>query len=73
MAQTHLKRAWLWPGQVVSIGEEATAARDGINLGDKLRFVLFTGEPGDYASSIPTEAFVIDEASTSDVPLRIRH
>jgi hypothetical protein len=73
MSRTHLKRMWFWPGQVLSIGEEATAARDGIKIGDKLRFVVFTGEPGDYSSSIPTEAFIIDEASTSDVPERIRH
>ncbi|HEY4358309.1 MAG TPA: hypothetical protein VGN16_21365 [Acidobacteriaceae bacterium] len=73
MSQTHLNRKWLWPGQSLSIGEEATAARDEIKIGDKVRFVLFTGEPGDYSSSMPTEAFVIDQAQTDDIAYRIRH
>ena len=68
-----LVRSLLWPRKSLEIGEEATAARDGLNLGDKVRFVLFTGEPGDYKSSLPTEAFTIDERPTSDVDLRVRH
>lgn len=73
MSQTHLDRKWFWPGQSLSIGEEATAAREEVRVGDKLRFVLFTGEPGDYGSSMPTEAFVIDQAQSDDVAYRIRH
>jgi hypothetical protein len=68
-----LTSAWLWPRQSLSIGEEATAARDGFQIGDKARFIIFTGEPGDYASSIATDPFTIDEHPTSDVDFRIRH
>jgi hypothetical protein len=73
IAEADLNRSWLWSGQSLEIGEEATAARDGFQIGDKARFVLFTAEPGDYSSSIPTEAFTIDEAPTSDVDFRVRH
>jgi hypothetical protein len=71
--KAELHTAWLWPGQSLSIGEEATAARDDLNIGDQVRFVIFTAEPGDYSSSIATEGFTIDEHSTSDVDFRIRH
>lgn len=69
----NLRTALLWPGQSLSIGEEATAARNDLSIGDRVRFVIFTGEPGDYSSSVATEAFAIDEHSTSDVDLRVRH
>ena len=68
-----LRAAWLWPGQSLSIGEEATAARDDMNIGDRVRFVIFTADPGDYSSSKATEEFTVDEHSTSDVDFRIRH
>lgn len=68
-----LTSGWLWPGQSLSTGEEATAARDGFQIGDKARFVIFTGEPGDYASSVATDPFTIDEHPTSDVDFRVRH
>jgi hypothetical protein len=72
MSQTKLETQWFWPGQVLEMGEEATAARDGLEIGDRVRFVLFLKEPGDYSASMPTQEFVIDEHSTSDIPLRIR-
>jgi len=68
-----LVRRWLWPGQSLEIGEEATAARDGLQIGDKARFVIFTATPGDYSSSVATEPFVIDEHPTTDADLRVRH
>lgn len=66
-------RRWLWPGQSLSIGEEATAARDGLKLGDHVRFVIFTDELGDRTHSISTPEFVIDERPTEDFSPRIRH
>jgi hypothetical protein len=71
--RANLRTAWLWPGHSLSIGEEATAARDDLKIGDRVRFVIFTAEPGDYSSSIATEEFTIDEHSTSDVDFRVRH
>jgi hypothetical protein len=73
IVKADLTSGWLWPGQSLSIGEEAAAARDGFQIGDKARFVIFTGEPGDYASSVATDSFTIDEHPTSDVDFRVRH
>lgn len=66
-------RRLLWPGQSLSIGEEATAARDSLKLGDHARFVIFTSDPGDYTHSMPTPEFVIDEKPVEDFGPRIRH
>jgi hypothetical protein len=73
IVEANLTRSWLWPGQKLSTGEEATAARDGFNVGDRGRFVVFTGTPGDYSSAVLTSEFVIDERPQTDVPLRVRH
>jgi hypothetical protein len=71
-----LKTRWLWPGQSVSMGEEATAAR-GFHKGESARFLLFTSfkHPGDLAlEGISTPAFVIDEEVGEGAEgLRLRH
>lgn len=64
---------FLWPGQSLSTGEEATAARGTFNLGDKGRFVIFVGAPGDYSRTLSTPEFVIDQHPETDISLRIRH
>ena len=43
IVQAKLTSRLLWPGQSLSTGEEATAARDGFSIGDKPRFVIYTG------------------------------
>jgi hypothetical protein len=68
-----LRRGWLWPRQSISTGEEATAARGGFTMGDRARFVIFTGAAGDYASSVATAEFIIDEVPKTDLNLRLRH
>ena len=68
-----LTSALLWPGQSLSTGEEATAARDAFNVGDRVRFVIFTGRSGDYSKAVATAEFVIDEHPKTDMPLRVRH
>jgi len=65
--------AFLWPGQSLSTGDEATAAQVPFNVGDKGRFLIFVGAPGDYSLAVPTEDFVIDEHPQTDIPLRVRH
>ena len=69
-----LKTRWLWSGQSVSMGEEATAAR-GFHKGESARFLLFTSfKRTKAAPGIPTAAFVIDEeAGEGVVGLRVRH
>jgi hypothetical protein len=71
-----LKTRWLWPGQSVFMGEEATAAR-GFHKGDSARFVLYTSfnNSSKHAKrGIPTPAFVIDEeADDGAAGLRVRH
>ncbi len=72
--QGQLTSAPLWPTRSLLTGDEATAARDVLHKGDTARFVLFTGEPGDFASSVATPSFKIDEERTGpDFPVRIRH
>jgi hypothetical protein len=73
IVKASLKSRLLWPGQSLSTEEEATAARDGFNIGDRARFVVFAGEPEDSSSAIATPDFIIDEHRQTDVPLRIRH
>jgi hypothetical protein len=62
----------LWPGQTLSTGQEATAARDGFDIGDKARFVIFAGPAGDRAAQIATAEFFIDQHRETDVPVRVR-
>jgi hypothetical protein len=75
-ATAELKDKWLWPGQSVSMGEEATAAR-GFRKGDSARFVLysgFTARQGTVRQAFPTAPFEIDEElSQEGQGLRIRH
>jgi len=40
IVQAKLRSRLLWPGQSISTGEEATAARDGFSIGDKVRFLI---------------------------------
>lgn len=69
MVATHIVRKRLWPGQSVSGGEEATAARSAFSIGDEARFVVFA----DADRVVPTAAFSINEHPKSEVPYRIRH
>jgi hypothetical protein len=72
IVRANLKSRLLWPGQSLSTGEEATAARDGFNIGDRARFVIFPGPEGS-SSGVATSNFIIDEHRQTDEPLRIRH
>jgi hypothetical protein len=73
IVSANLTSRLLWPGQSLSTGEEATAARDGFNIGDRARFVVFAGKEEDLSSAIATPEFIIDEHSQTDIPLRVRH
>ena len=64
---------WLWPGKSLSTGEEATAARDAFNVGDRARFVIFTGDPGDHTTSVATPGFSIDEHRQGNANFRVKH
>ncbi len=75
-AGAYLKAEWLWPGQSVSMGEEATAAL-GFHKGDSARFVSFSGYIG-AGEKLPiafsTDAFRIgEEMIPQEQALRIRH
>lgn len=65
---------WLWPGQRLTTGEEATAAREPFGKGDSARFVVY-GRAGDpKPEPVPTAAFQIDETpSTEAGAFRVRH
>lgn len=73
IAQAQLVSKRLWPGQSISTGEEATAARGGFELGDQARFSVFYGTAGDWKRAQSTAVFRIDEPKIEDVPLRVRH
>jgi hypothetical protein len=73
ISQAHLFSTFLWPGQSISTGEEASAAR-GFQLGDKARFSVFSQRAGDWTTTFPTAAFPIDEIpKNEDDSLRVRH
>jgi hypothetical protein len=63
----------LWPGQSISTGQEATAARDEFVIGDKARFVIFAAPARDRSAQLATAGFVIDQHPETDVPMRVRH
>jgi hypothetical protein len=73
IVEARIVNGWLWPGQRLSTGEEATAARDGFSIGDEGRFVIFTGTTGKYWDTVTTQGFFIDEHPQTDANLRIRH
>jgi hypothetical protein len=73
IVRANLMSALLWPGQSLSTGDEATAARDGFNVGDKARFVVFTGDAEDSKSFVASPEFVIDEHPLTDSQVRVKH
>jgi hypothetical protein len=73
IVKAKLANRWLWPGESLSTGEEATAARDGFAIGDQARFVVFLGTAWNYDSSIATTTFRIDEHQQTHTALRVRH
>ncbi len=74
IVRARLTTGLLWPMKSLSTGEEATAARDAFHKGDRARFVIFSGSPGDFASSITTPSFSVDEERVGpDFPARVRH
>jgi hypothetical protein len=74
IVQASLRRKLLWPEQSLWTGEEATAAREGFQVGDSARFSVFSGDAGDWRTALPTSAFRIDERPRfEEVPFRVRH
>lgn len=71
IVQGQLVEKWLWPGQNLSIGSEATGAR--FRKGEVVRFVLFAANRWAATTGYPTAAFEIDEQIDTAVPLRVRH
>jgi hypothetical protein len=70
MVETHVITKRLWPGQSISAGEEATAARGVFAVGDKARFVVFAGD----GLTFPTPAFPIEQhPSMPNIPYRVRY
>jgi len=68
-----VSKAWLWPGHTIFTNEEATAARDALSIGDRARFVIFLGEPGDYSTSLATGEFKVDQRPQTDRSLSVTH
>ena len=74
ISDAHLFSKRLWPGQSVMGAEEATAVRDGFDLGDDARFVAFAGIAGNMKRAFPTIAFRIDEHQpVGTEPIRVQH
>ena len=74
ISEAHLSSKRLWPGQSVAGREEATAVRDGFELGDDARFVAFAGIAGSMKIAFPTIAFRIDEhRPVGTEPIRVQH
>lgn len=73
IVKAKIVNGWLWPGQSLRTGQEATAARDAFNIGDRARFVIFLKDAGDYGTSMASPEFTIDEHLQTNIPLRVRH
>ncbi|MBL8220650.1 MAG: hypothetical protein JNL62_15575, partial [Bryobacterales bacterium] len=74
IVEARLTTRWLWPGQSLATGEEATAARDPLEKGDSARFAVYLRTGDSNSESIPTAGFAIDESPTVDADaLRVRH
>ena len=73
IAEAHLVERLLWPGQKLLSGDEAAAAQEDFNLGDRARFVLYAGIVGESSASVPTPEFIIDEHPTGQVDYQAAH
>lgn len=74
MGMTHWQRTWLWPGQSLSTGEEATGAR--FRKGDRIRFAVITDVTGSTSkeAAYTTWPLTIDEQTLDpDTGYRVRH
>jgi hypothetical protein len=68
IAQAQLTSKLLWPGQMLSTGEEATGARADLK-GETMRFVVVAN-----GNEFPTASFTIDErVQRADVGYPVRH
>ncbi len=75
IVEARLTTKWLWPGQTLATGEEATAARSPpLKKGDSARFVLHPHPSDRNATPIATAPFLIEESPSIDTAsLRVRH
>jgi hypothetical protein len=73
MPEQHLVEKLLWPGQKLLSGDEAAAAQEDFNLGDRARFVLYAGIVGESSASVPTPEFTIDEHPTGQIERTAAH
>jgi hypothetical protein len=74
IVKARLATRWLWLGQTLTTGEEATAARNPIEKGDSARFVVYLRTGDTNSTSIQTAVFPIDESPAGDAgALRVRH
>jgi hypothetical protein len=68
IARARLTSKWLWPGQTLSTGAEATAARGKLK-GETMRFVIVAD-----GREFPTGSFTIDEQlEGTDKGYRLKH
>jgi hypothetical protein len=72
-AESHLVERLLWPGQTLLSGDQAAAAQQDFNLGDRARFVLYVGIVGESSASVPTPEFTIDEHPTGQIERTASH
>jgi hypothetical protein len=74
IVEARVATKWLWLGQSITTGEEATAARDPLERGDSARFVVYLRTGDANSASLPTAAFPIDESPAGYAgALRVRH
>jgi hypothetical protein len=71
---TRLVERLVWPGESLGTGSEATAARDSVNKGDFIRFVLYLDAARPGANTIATDSIGIDESPEDrGIGYRVRH
>jgi hypothetical protein len=68
IADGQIRSKWLWPGQTISTGEEATGARGDLK-GETMRFVVVAN-----GRDFPTGNFTVDEQiQGASVGYRVKH
>ena len=61
VAETHLVRRRLWPGQSIRMGEVIPAERPGFHVGDDGRFTIFLGADGNWKVALSTAPFRVEQ------------
>jgi hypothetical protein len=57
----HLSQHWLWPGQSILVGTVIPPRRQGLKIGDQVRFTIFRAADGNGNNALYTAPFLVEQ------------